>query len=861
MSRKNVRGRAVAAGATTVLFAALALGCALPAQADSDDDVTPSAEPNAQLLVDPSTLTLHPSADGTALDKARLIDTRDDGLDEYYSDLAKELFDPDGDGTYEIGDPPAGGESAGNVPDGLEAYYSQQVDLTSENCLGLGFSDLFMDTYEGYLGRDIECGYVITAADSTNPDAGNLAIAVMRVKAASGESKGSVLWNPGGPGGSGLTFAVAGALYEPDLAEDYDMIGFDPRGTGDSMPFSQCSSDEQLDADRASTALSQEQSVAEDLLNADSERYADDCFGNTGKAFGFDADGRADLVAHMGTWNAVDDIDVLRSVLGDEQLNYIGFSYGTRLGYVYAQKYQENAGKLVLDGVVDPGDVAASVNTLDDEIDPGDQDVINQGAGFQDTFEQFALDCSSLGDSGDSWEEAYPYLFEEGGSLEGADDLAASDFACPLGDGITDTDELTAANATLLQSLLSENDGQGLPTGFDDRYVTFSDGRTGIIEALYSESYWGELAYGLSELAGGETAGMLMLLADAYNERDANGHYDPMLQAFTVIRCTDENASQNPPSDDYLRLISEKYDEAAPFQASGIAVGVHDYCDFWPSAGTLPGPEELNDVPNILVVSTSHDPATPYASGPKLVKIIDGTLLSVSGASHTSYMGDSVCTDDTVNTFFTEGTLPEDGDFGDPVDDTATDDEGNTVTFTTECKIASFRESTFTTSTESAAVGDSVNVDVTHEASLADYSIGLAAGSDVTLTPDEEAEISDIIGFTTSNGGNHSGELIIPGITPAGAYTVNLVDADGEVVASRPLEVTAAEVTPTPTATPTETATATPTASATATPTPAEGPLSPTGGDEFATVLVGGLGVALLGGITLLIVALRRRTS
>lgn len=752
---------------------------------------------------------------------------RDDGLDEYYPELAKQLFDQDGDGNYEIGDPAKGGKSTGIVPSGLSSYYAQKVDWSSKNCLGLGAGQDFLDKYESELGRKILCGYVIAPIDAKNPATGNVAIAAMKVPAAK-KSKGSVFWNPGGPGGEGLTLGLSGAVFEPELAKDYDMVGFDPRGTGSSMPFSQCSSDEDLDKDRASTALTLPQKEAEKSLNQDAERYTNDCFRNTGKAFGLDKKGREALVQHLGTWDAVGDLDLMRSVVGDQKLQYVGFSYGTRLGYVYAQKFQPSAGRLVLDGVVDPGDDSAAIKALkelnhssdrwfdpsskdgvstkaepsDDEISPEDSDTIAQGAGFQDTFEQFALNCSAQADGEKTWGDVYPDLFEEGGTLQGDPfGIEEKTFSCPLGDGIDDPEQLTANNAALLQTLLEKNDGKGVPSGLldDDRNVTFSDARTGEIQALYSKTLWGPLAAGLYEVSGGETAGLLMILADQYNERDAeSGHYDPMLQAFTNIRCTDENVSQQLKDPEvakeyekYLRQVGKAYDEAAPFQASGKVIGEHDYCDFWKFSGTLPQPQKLTQIPNVLVVSTSHDPATPYAAGPKLARMIDGTLLSVSGASHTSYMADSKCTDDTVNEFLTKGDVPKDGEFGPKLDkpDKAKDDKGHEVTFNKECQMKTFRSSDFVTSTDKAYAEDKVGFRATHVDSESDYSVTLTevkGGAGNAVPAAVKGKVGSV---TTDNGGNVKGSFKVPAKTAKGLYQVALVDGSGDVVASRPLTV------------------------------------------------------------------------
>ncbi|MFB9777366.1 alpha/beta fold hydrolase [Brevibacterium otitidis] len=726
--------------------------------------------------------------EGAEKEGAEDPNVRPDGLDEYYPELAKELFDADGDGTYEIPGPASGGKSHGNVPKGLEEHYGQAVDMSAENCEKLGLPD-----YTDRIGRTPECGYVIMPIDAEDPSAGNIAVSVMRVKAGTVEGgkfkenskpRGTVLWNPGGPGGSGMTLSVAGALFEPDLAAEYDMLGFDPRGTGTSMPFSQCSTDEQIDEDRASNPHGADtREEVEKMLKDQTERFANDCFENTGKAFNLGEDGQEKLMKHLGTWDAVGDMDVMRSVFGDEKLNFIGFSYGTRLGYVYSQKFQANVGRLVLDGVVDPGSIdeqaamkainEASKNYMQSDDDPADDEdkTIKQGAGFQNTFEQFAKDCTAKGAQKKTWGELWPDKF-------GGTPIADETFSCALGDGVEDVDELTKANAMLLQTL----EKKPLPTGQpnDNRMVSFADGRTGVFQALYSETMWPELAYGLAELKEGKTAGMLMQLADSYNDRDEKGHYAPMLQAFTNIRCADNNSYGEMPDIEKAREFAERYDEAAPFQASSKTPGEYDYCDFWRFKGTLPAPEKLTKVPNILVVSTTHDSATPYPAGVKLARVIDGTLLSAAGASHTSYMkGDEnlTCVDETVNDFLINGNVPEDGDYGKKLDkpDTVKDDRGNDVTLTTQCKVETFRGSGFAISTNKAHTGEKVLYNAEHQDDVDDYTVAF----------DGET----VAKGTTDNGGNASGQFTVPEDAKPGTYEVTFVNAAGDAVATDFLEV------------------------------------------------------------------------
>ncbi|WP_233556057.1 alpha/beta fold hydrolase [Galactobacter caseinivorans] len=795
--------------------------------------VTAPAAPGTEASPAPSNsapATAAPSTTAPAQDKAAAEkkaaeakkeakkDERADGLDKYYPQLAKDLFDKDGNGTYKVTGPTAGGKSAGIVPKGLGSYYSQKVDFSSANCVALGYG-AYAKKYEPTLKRPLECGYMIAPIDSKKPSTGDVAIGVMRIKA-SGKSKGSVMWNPGGPGASGMTLALVGALYQPELAKDFDMIGFDPRGTGSSMPFSQCSTDEQLDLDRATNSWGKPLDAAEKEQADITKRFAKDCFENTGKAFGLNGGARNTLMKHLGTWDAVGDLDMLRSVVGDKKLSYVGYSYGTRLGYVYAQKFQASAGRLVLDGVVDPGDAkaAAALKSLnassnryqdlngkpvpaakagakaaDSEVNSEEQDNIAQGAGFQDTFEQFAKDCAAKGPADPAKQKTYgelwPKLFAKDGSFEGDTQLQGTKFECALGQS-QDPKVLSTNSAKLLQTLETGGVNEGLPTAYE-RNLSFGDARTGFFQALYSEDLWGTLNVGLADLKAGADGTVMMSLADQYNDRDPQtGHYAPMLQAFTNIRCTDANNSANPAPDAHLRKLAKLYDEAAPFQAASQALGTPDYCQFWNFTGTLPQAEKLTKVPNVLVVSTSHDPATPYAAGPKLARMIDGTLLSVSGASHTSYNAEIKCVDDTVNNFLTSGVVPKDGDFGDKLKtpDTTKDDRGNTVTFPNLCKVKTFRDSDFVTSTTKAKAKDKVGFAVLHRDSEAKYTVSLTTGSGKGAAVKAVVN-AQVAGMTTDNGGNHAGVFQVPAKTAPGQYMVVLKDARGAFVASRPLTV------------------------------------------------------------------------
>lgn len=691
----------------------------------------------------------------------------------FYSDHARALFDADGDGVFEIPTPRPGSGGAGLIPAGLEAYYTQDVDLSIDNCDAMEQYDLAATGY-------VECGYVVVPMDAKDPSAGNLALAVAR-GLASGVAQGSMLLNPGGPGGEGLWMATMGASF-PELDGSFDFIGFDPRGVGVSVPYARCIDDEDRDAQFNRSYYGLTRSQIEELAHDDAEAYADDCFANTGAVLGLNGNERVDLVSHLGTWDAVGDLDIIRSVLGDTKLNYLGYSYGTQLGYVYAQKFPQSVGRMVLDAAVDPMPGADSATTSR-QLSPDEQDVVNQIAGFQDAFEQFARDCSTKGaQPGVTWADAYPEdeyipLWFGAPYATYGEEILDSDFSCPLGDGSIDTELLSAASAALIASADSANGGSGFvaldPLTLDpeSRRLVSGTARTGIIQALYSQELWSLLAYSMWELTDRQEGTGLLALADLYNGRNPDGSYGNGDAAFTTIRCTDTNVAGVPFDVEAAREFAAAYDDAAPFQASESTVGIPDYCDFWRFAGTLPAGEHLTSVPNILVISTSHDSATPYAAGVKLAQAVDGTLLSVAGASHGASGNGLPCVDDTVSDFLRTGSLPDVGPFGPRLSpaDTALMPDGGTIELTNRCQLDSYRPTGATLSRDMGRVGDRIEITLVHLASEAGYTVAF----------DDTAVES----LATDNGGNDDGTFAVPTGTDPGRYTVTLVDTAGVAVA------------------------------------------------------------------------------
>ena len=507
--------------------------------------------------------------------------------------------------------PPSGGTAGGSaaggptgdapVPAGLETFYGQQLDWGS--CADLATSD---DT-KVYRSAALQCADLTVPLSYADPGGPTITLKVLRKPATDRAGRiGAVVTNPGGPGGSGVeNAAYLGAFgLATELNKEFDLVGFDPRGVGFSSPEIRCQTDAQRDAARAVTTRTR---TPEEIAAADAlaQQLAQGCAALSGPPEGVDGN---TFLANVGTGTVAKDVDVLRAALGDRGLNYIGWSYGTSIGTEYARQFPGNVRAMILDGAVDPNEdpVASS---------------LGQAEGFQQAFEDFAAAC-------------------------------AKKPSCPLG---TDPAGATAAYQALVRPLLDTP----LPLA-DGRVLTFTDATTGTFTALYSESLWTQLTDGLTGLAAGDGSG-LMALADSYLGRDSAGHYSNIQDAFLGIGCIDGSRTIDPAQ---AQQLAEKSAAAAPFLASGDPpAAVKDPCDFWPvPTEPLQPVTDVPGLPQVLVISTTHDPATPYQAGVNLAQTLDARLLTVDGTNHTAYLtAGNQCADKIGTAYLVSLTLPADG--------------------------------------------------------------------------------------------------------------------------------------------------------------------------------------------------------
>lgn len=325
-------------------------------------------------------------------------------------------------------------------------------------------------------GTPWECSFMKVPLDYANPGGETIELALIRARAKNPNKRiGSLIFNFGGPGASGVaTLPAFGNDYDK-LRAGYDLVSFDPRGVGRSAGV-ECETDRQLDA-RYETDVTPDDTAEVNAFVKDIKTFASACKKNSGKE-----------LPYVGTTNAARDMDLMRQVLGDKKLYYFGISYGTELGGVYANLFPKNVGRSVLDGVVNP--------TLDSV-----QSSLGQARGFQLALDNFAKDCVNRG------------------------------AACKL-PGSTGKEVEQG-----ISGLLTRLEKKPIP-GIGTRKLTQSLAITGIAAALYSKETWPLLEQGVDEADGGNGA-LLLALADSLNGRQADGHYDNLMAANTAINCAD----------------------------------------------------------------------------------------------------------------------------------------------------------------------------------------------------------------------------------------------------------------------------------------------------------------------------------
>ncbi|MFF3910927.1 alpha/beta hydrolase [Streptomyces sp. NPDC001848] len=473
----------------------------------------------------------------------------------------------------------------GSTPSALAPYYTQR--LSWHGCGVAGF----------------QCATMKAPRDYADPGAGDVRLAVAR-KRATGQGKplGSLLVNPGGPGGSAIGYLeqYAGVGYPAEIRARYDLVAVDPRGVAHSEPV-ECLDGPQMDAFTQTDITPDDQKETRRLVDA-YKRFAEGCGRRS-----------AALLRHVSTVEAARDMDILRGALGDRRLAYVGASYGTFLGATYAGLFPERVGRMVLDGAMDP---SLSARRLNEE----------QTAGFETAFRSFAKDCVRRPD-------------------------------CPLGGPGTPP----AKVGDKLKAFFKKLDTSPIPTGdADGRRLGEALATTGVIAAMYDEAAWPRLRQALTSAMRRRDGAGLLMLSDSYYERDADGRYSNLMFANAAVNCLDLPPAFSGPED--VEKALPAFEKASPVFGRGLA-WTSLSCAYWPVRATgRPHRIQAKGAAPIVVVGTIRDPATPYGWARSLAsQLSSARLLTYDGDGHTAYGRGSRCVDSTIDAYLLRGTPPAKG--------------------------------------------------------------------------------------------------------------------------------------------------------------------------------------------------------
>ncbi|HEY6013166.1 MAG TPA: alpha/beta hydrolase, partial [Candidatus Limnocylindrales bacterium] len=445
-------------------------------------------------------------------------------------------------------------------------------------------------------GRGFLCAAVRVPKDYASPSSGYVNVSIVNLPATDRKHRiGSLVVNPGGPGASGVEFvrdeaAVDG--FPAALRKEFDIIGFDPRGVNSSTAV-RCI--DNLDG-RAEIDPSPDNAAELKALVADARAYAAAC-----------AKRNEALLPYLSTDAVARDLDAIRQAVGDKQLTYLGFSYGTLIGSTYAELFPDHIRAMALDGAVDPA--------LDLE-----QLRAGQAKGFEGALSSFLKDCAA---------RTACAFHQDGRSVAAFNALMASIDTKPL-------------HAVRLR---------------DRRLVGPGIAWYSVLAALYSKDAWPTLAASLALAKAGDGS-LMLLIADPYRGRKANGSYSNEQDAYTANICLDFPA----PTDVAAYTgWAKAFDSAAPHFAALIAYNDLS-CAFWPvPAERVPAPVTAAGAPPIVVVGTTGDPATPYPWAVALARELDsGVLITHKGEGHTAWQSSS-CVQHAVDRYLLDLIVPKAG--------------------------------------------------------------------------------------------------------------------------------------------------------------------------------------------------------
>jgi len=402
-------------------------------------------------------------------------------------------------------------------------------------------------------------------------------ISVVELVASGAHPLGDVVFNPGGPGASGVQYLEdVWSDFPESLRTQFNLVSFDPRGVGSSRPL-RCLTPAGIRAWIGTNPAPATPRQIDQVVRA-SKSFVRGCERNASRGF----------IASLSTANTARDMDRLRAALGEPKLTYYGLSYGTFLGTVYAELFPRRIRAMVLDGAVDP---ALTSDTSEAE----------QAAGFEADLHDFLAWCTQHS-------------------------------SCKSGFSTTPARAYTALIARFKRGLVLP---AHLAAAFGGRQsVDYGTAVLGVIAALYSKTSWPFLGHALAAAERGDGTD-LAAAAYSYAGQKPDGSFSNILSANMATNCLDRPAPTTIP--EYTALASHLAKSAPDFGALE-AWGTLP-CVYWPArAQAQPAAAHAPGAPPILVIGSTGDPATPYAWAQALAKELPrATLLTRTGPGHTAY--------------------------------------------------------------------------------------------------------------------------------------------------------------------------------------------------------------------------------
>ena len=490
--------------------------------------------------------------------------------------------------------------SQGDVPQGLESFYSQTID--------------WKDCSDGT--SPFQCGTVTVPLDYEHPDGRTITIAVRKLPASDSDAEhGSLFINPGGPGTSGVAMMqVMAPMFTEELRGAYDIIGFDPRGVGQSTPITCWTNDEikQHLANPSDDAGPTDPLKGVTYKNVPAQDKIDRGAANAARCAQHSQ--VPELLDHVGTRDVARDLDILRATNGNTKLNYLGISYGTRIGAIYADLFPDRVGRVVLDSAMDP----------------------SKRSGGEIRAEQIT--------------------FSEGALRQYVEHCQAQN-GCPL---TGSTDEAIAQLAAFVDSL----DKNPLTAPDSDATVNTQDA-TAIIQRLaVKQPDWDALTAMLTPAITNHD-GTLMAKAKQGSNKSSTMPVEAAVNIanseimFAAVICNDDPDTGGTVSDWDAQAAAEK--KTYPFFGS-TSNAMDAYCRGWGHRGKTPPREtRAKGSAPILVVGIKGDIQTLYSWAQSLSNQLDnGHLLTVEGYGHGAF-GTNSCATTAITGFLVNGTMSADG--------------------------------------------------------------------------------------------------------------------------------------------------------------------------------------------------------